>query len=121
MPTVARNDDFVGTSQDRPRGFDRCLPAIRVFSILFILYISLFWVRYQMIDGREWRRGAGDGFTASKDDLMRLYGVSVYPVAALFGRSFSDGGSLEERRGGRGFLEIRSGGCLPALGKSDAI
>ncbi|CAM9305361.1 unnamed protein product, partial [Ectocarpus sp. 4 AP-2014] len=32
------------------RSFDRYLPAIRVLSILFILYISLFWVRYQMRD-----------------------------------------------------------------------
>eukprot|EP00903_Cladosiphon_okamuranus_P012668 g11848.t1 len=60
--------------EDRPRGFDRLLPAIRVFSIFFILYISLFWVRHQMRDGGDWRRGTAGGFTGSRDELMRLYG-----------------------------------------------
>lgn len=53
--------------------FDRYLPGIRVLSILFILYISLFWVRYQMGDGVE-RGSANSG--GSSEELMRLYGVS---------------------------------------------
>lgn len=63
--------------QDGAPVFDRCLPAIRVFSILFVLYISLFWVRHQLRDGGDWRRGAGGGVAGSQDELMRLYGVSA--------------------------------------------
>ncbi|CAM9680174.1 unnamed protein product [Pylaiella littoralis] len=54
------------------RLFDRFLPGIRVFSILFVLYISLFWVRHQIWDGRG--AGGGGGWEGGKDELMRLYG-----------------------------------------------
>lgn len=66
---------------------ERYVPAIRVCSICFILYISVFWVRYQIRDGegggREgaagWRSGllgGGGGGGRNKEDIMRLYGVS---------------------------------------------
>ncbi|CAM9469778.1 unnamed protein product [Scytosiphon promiscuus] len=57
---------------------DRYLPALRVFSILFILYISLFWVRFQMRDeaerGRMAAGGGGGGGSGGEKELMRLYG-----------------------------------------------
>ncbi len=67
--------------QDGSKGtglFDSYLPGIRVFSILFILYISLFWVRYQMGDGVEWGN-ANSG--RSNEELMRLYGVSGWSAS----------------------------------------
>lgn len=63
------------------RLIDRYLPVVRVFSMCFILYISAFWVRYQLRGGggvgsAAWRRGAS-GRAASKEELMHLYGVST--------------------------------------------
>lgn len=68
---------------------ERYVPAIRVCSICFILYISVFWVRYQIRDGEGgggegasgWRSGlfggGGGGGGRNKEDTMRLYGVRV--------------------------------------------
>lgn len=60
-------------------------PIIRVFSLLFVLYMAAFWtlgqVRYGLTGGgfRMGRRrgdAAGPGAGTSKQDLMALYGVS---------------------------------------------
>ena len=70
---------------------ERYVPAIRVCSICFILYVSFFWVRFQIGDGgdggreggRRWRRGLLGGGGRNKEDIMRLYGVRATRLTFL--------------------------------------
>lgn len=56
----------------------RYLPAIRVLSICFVVYLMVFWAFHQMWPGQYYGRQvatATGGMEDGREELMRLYAV----------------------------------------------